>query len=522
MRKVVTAALAVGLLTGLSPAVANAAPDFDPAPIQWGPCTDETLQKAGAECGMLRVPLDHADPAGEQISLAVSRIKHTVPEDQYQGVMLVNPGGPGGSGLTLSALGAYVPKNAGAAYDWIGFDPRGVGASEPAISCDPNYFSYDRPHYVPTTPELEQTWLDRSEGYARACGNTGKLLDHIKTTDVVEDMDSIREALGAEQINYYGFSYGTYLGQVYGTLHPERMRRVVMDGVVDVEDVWYRANLNQDVAFDRNIKIFFDWIARHDDTFHLGKTGADVEKLYYEQQAELDRQPAGGVIGPDEWTDLFLTAGYSQAAWDSRAKAFAGWVHNGDWETLKKVYDSANPPGDDNGFAVYLSVQCTDVKWPQSWQQWRRDNWETHAKAPFETWANAWYNAPCRFWPAKPGKPVEVDGGEVESALLISEELDAATPFPGALEARDRFPNASLISLPGGTTHSGSLSGNTCLDDQIADYLLTGKLPPRKPGEGPDTTCEPLPQPTPEGVNTLSKHPQQPEFLQKALQSNWH
>ncbi|GAA4619174.1 alpha/beta hydrolase [Saccharopolyspora hordei] len=523
MRKVVTAAMAVGLLTSMAPVAANAAaPGFEPPPIEWGPCSDENLQKAGAECGTVQVPLDHSDPDGEQISLAVSRVKHTVPEDEYQGVMLVNPGGPGGSGLALSTLGAYVPKGAGAAYDWIGFDPRGVGASEPALSCDPDYFSYDRPHYVPDTPELEQTWLDRSEGYARACGTNGELLDHIKTTDVVEDMDSIREALGAEQINYYGFSYGTYLGQVYGTLHPERLRRVVMDGVVNAEDVWYQVNLNQDVAFDRNIGIFFDWVAEHDDTYHLGTTGEAVEKLFYDQQAELDRQPAGGVIGPDEWTDLFLTAGYSQAVWDSTAKAFANWVHNGDWQTLKELYDASNTPGDDNGFAVYLAVQCTDVQWPQSWPTWRRDNWETHREAPFETWANAWYNAPCLYWPAKPGKPVEVDGSGVESALLISEELDAATPFAGALEARDRFPGASLISLPGGTTHSGSLSGNACLDDQIADYLLTGALPERKPGRGPDTTCEPLPQPTPEGVSTMAKRPEQPQVLQEALRATWH
>ncbi|GAA2782510.1 alpha/beta hydrolase [Saccharopolyspora taberi] len=525
MKKIATAATAVGLvLSGLAiaPATGTAAPpEFTPAPIQWGPCQDEELQKAGAECGMLGVPLDYADPAGEQIQLAVSRIKHSVPGDQFQGPILVNPGGPGGSGLSLSTLGASVPKDAGKAFDWIGFDPRGVGSSKPALSCDPNHFSYNRPDYVPTTPELEQEWLARSEGYARACGNNGKLLDHIKTTDSVEDMESIRKALGAEQINYYGFSYGTYLGQVYGTLHPERMRRVVMDGVVNVNDIWYQANLNQDVAFDRNINIYFDWIARHDSTYHLGTTGAEVAKQFYDQRARLDAEPAGGIIGSDEWTDLFLRAGYSQTGWDKRAKAFSGWVHNGDWAPLKELYDSANTPGDDNGYAVYNAVQCSDLQWPKRWEQWREDNWATHEKAPFETWANAWYNAPCLSWPAKPGKPVEVDGGEVGSALLISEELDAATPFPGALEARKRFPNASLISLPGGTTHSGSLGGNTCLDDQIADYLATGKLPERKEGDGPDTTCEPLPQPEPEAPGVASTRPQQPAALQEALQSNW-
>ncbi|MFD0490620.1 TAP-like protein [Saccharopolyspora erythraea NRRL 2338] len=526
MKRIASAAMAAGLLAGglaLAP-VAGAAkpPEFQPAPIQWGPCQDESLQKAGAECGMLDVPMDYADPAGEKISLAVSRVKHTVPDAQYQGPILVNPGGPGGSGLRLAALGPSVPKDAGRAYDWIGFDPRGVGSSVPALSCDPNHFSYNRPDYVPVTPELEKQWLDKSEGYARACGARGKLLEHVKTTDSVQDMESIRKALGAEQINYYGFSYGTYLGQVYGTMFPERLRRVVMDGVVNVNDVWYQANLNQDVAFDRNINIFFDWVARHDAVYHLGATGADVSKLFYDQRAKLDREPAGGIIGSDEWTDLFLQAGYGQTGWDARAKAFAGWVHDGAWEPLKQLYDKANPPGEDGGFAVYNAVQCTDVQWPKQWKQWEEDNWATHAKAPYQTWANAWFNAPCLFWPAKAGKPVDVDGSKVGSALLISEELDAATPFPGALEARRRLPNSSLISLPGGTTHSGSLGGNACLDGQIADYLATGKLPERKEGEGPDTTCQPLPQPEPAAVGAVAVRPQQPAILQEALQANQH
>lgn len=482
---------------------------FNPAPIKWGPCEDDSLRKAHAECGMLEVPLDYADPGGEKISLAVSRVKHTVPEDQYQGAMLLNPGGPGGSGLALAKLGSSVPKNAGAAYDWIGFDPRGVGASKPALSCDRDYFGYDRPDYTPDTPQKERELRDRSARYAQACGKSGgALLNHMKTTDSVADMESIRKALGQQRINYYGFSYGTYLGQVYGTLHPDRMRRVVLDGVINPEDVWYENNLNQDVAFDRNIKIFFDWVARYDSVYHLGTTGDQVERRFYEQKAKLDAQPAGGVIGSDEWVDLFLQAGYEHKAWEQRAEAFAGWVQRGDWQPLKKIYDSDNSPGDDNNFAVYNAVQCSDLQWPRQWNRWRVDNWITHAKAPFETWANAWYNASCQSWPVEPGEPVDVDGGGVQSALLINEELDAATPYPGALETRKRFPNSSLISLPGGTTHSGSLSGNRCLDDQIADYLNTGERPARKPGGGPDTTCEPLPQPVPKGAKP---QPQRPE-----------
>lgn len=129
MKKFVAALAVAGIGVGtmaLAPsATAASASDFDPKPISWGACTRPSLVKAGAECGFLEVPLDYAKPGGEKISIAVSRVKHKAAESQ--GVMLVNPGGPGGSGLGLSTLGRAVPKKAGEEYDWIGFDPRGVG-----------------------------------------------------------------------------------------------------------------------------------------------------------------------------------------------------------------------------------------------------------------------------------------------------------------------------------------------------------------------------------------------------------
>jgi pimeloyl-ACP methyl ester carboxylesterase len=466
--------------------------------IAWGTCDSQGLQKAGAVCGFLSVPLDYEHPHGQQIQLAVSLIKHKTPDSAYQGIMLTNPGGPGGSGLTLSVLGQYVPNGAGDSYDWIGFDPRGVGSSKPAISCLPDYFSPNRPDYIPRTRALEKIWLARSKAYATACGkNAGALLSHMTTVDSVKDMDSIRAALGARQINYYGFSYGTYLGQVYSTLYPQRVRRMVLDSNVDPRDVWYQANLNQDVAFERNIKIWFGWLAKYDGVYHLGKTAKAVEKLFYAEQGKLRAQPAGGQVGPDEWSDIFLLAGYYQSTWLELGSVFAGWVHKADSATLITEYQNTDGPGDDNGFAVYNAVQCTDVQWPESWSQWRRDNWRTYAVAPFETWGNAWYNAPCLYWPAEASKPVKVDGSHVASALLIDETLDAATPYEGSLQVRKLFPHSSLIAEPGGTTHAGTLFGNACVDDQIAAYLATGALPARKPGRGADTLCDPLPQPDP-------------------------
>jgi pimeloyl-ACP methyl ester carboxylesterase len=465
--------------------------------INWGNCTSAGLQQAHAQCALLSVPLDYAHPDGAKISLAVSRVLHTVPDAQYQGVVLANPGGPGVSGLGMSRLGSSVPGGVGADYDWIGFDPRGVGSSVPALICDPNYFGTNRPSYLPSTPQLAQAWLTRSKDYARSCEkDQPALLQHMTTVDSAKDVDSIRAALGQQQINYYGFSYGTYLGQVYSTLFPQRVRRMVLDSNIDPRGIWYQSNLDQDAPFNRNIKIWFTWVAKYDYVFHLGTTEAAVEKLWYAQLAKLTKQPAGGTIGGDEWTDIFLEAGSSRSSWVQVGQAFAGWVNKGDVATLNTLYQGA-APFNASVLPVYSAVQCTDAPQPRSWASWAADNWAIYTKAPFETWGNAWLNAPCLYWRAKPSTPVQIDGAKTASLLLIDEELDPATPFEGSLEVRKRYPNSSLIAEPGGMTHADSLDGDLCVDNQVADYLSTGVLPARRPGNRPDTLCAPLPDPVP-------------------------
>jgi pimeloyl-ACP methyl ester carboxylesterase len=473
--------------------------EYTPPPIKWGACEDPRLVDAGAQCGFVVVPLDYDKPKGEKIKLAVSRVTHKGPDDQAQGPMLVNPGGPGGSGLVYAIFGDIVPNGAGDNYDWVGFDPRGVGSSQPSLSCIPDFDGYNRPFYVPISPGIEKAWRDRSKDYSNACEkNGGKLLDHLTTIEVAKDMDSIRKALGSEKINYYGFSYGTYLGQVYGTMFPERFGRVVFDGNVDPTRVWYESNIDQDIAFDANSEVYWEWLAKYDSVYHLGDTAAKVKKLYYDQLTKLLRKPAGGKIGPSEWTDIFLQAAYYVYGWEDIANAFSTWVHDGNPAPLVDLYGT--PPFDDNGHAIYLGVICTDAKWVTNYNRYRLDNWITHIKAPFTTWGNAWFNGPCLTWPAKSHEPLEIDGSGVESALLISETHDSATPFQGSLEVRKRFPNSVLIEGVGGTTHSGSLSGVECTDSKIVEYLKTGKLPERKPGDQSDVQCDPVPQPVPAGA----------------------
>jgi pimeloyl-ACP methyl ester carboxylesterase len=473
--------------------------------VDWGRCADPFLRDLGIRCAMLDVPLDYGDPTGPQIQIALSRLSHQAPDDEFQGITLVNPGGPGGSGLGLSALGAFIPDPAGDPYDWIGFDPRGVGSSEPAISCKPNYFRGPRPPYVPKNEEIESQWLARSERYANACEeHAAELLPHMTTINAARDIDSIRVALGMEQINYYGFSYGTYLGQVYATLFPGRIRRAVFDSNVDPTRVFYQANLDQDYGFDRNLRIWFAWLAEHHDVYRLGRTEAAVTRAYLDTERALRRHPAGGVIGSAEWADALLGAAYCDCLWADLGDVFSSWVHDQKERKLIRAYEGAVTPGYDNGYAMYLAVQCVDAPWPTDWDTWRTDNWAVHEDAPLSTWSNAWFNAPCFFWAAEPGVPVTVNGGTTE-VLLIGATLDAATAYEYNLVVRSLFPNSVLIAVTDETTHAPSGFGNACIDDPIIEFFATGTLPPRLPGSGPDVVCDQLPPPEPRVSTRLSR-----------------
>jgi|HubBroStandDraft_5_1064220.scaffolds.fasta_scaffold06326_4 pimeloyl-ACP methyl ester carboxylesterase len=540
MRFVAGAAAVALLAGGLGVTVpAQAAPTSPHAHAQtvtWGSCPSEysDLQSIHAQCATIQVPLNPVkDPEGPTTTLEISMIQHTSSPSDYQGIILTNPGGPGGAGLDLNyyltgALSAEASQQTGqkaandeaavADYDWIGFDPRGVDLSSP-ISCDPNYFSGDRKSYDPTTRALTQYWLKRSKTYADDCRKHGAtqnaLLSNDTTIDSAYDMHAIMEALGQTQLTYYGFSYGTYLGQVYSSLFPSTVKRIILDSNVDPRTVWYQANLNQDVAFNRNVNIWFSWLAKYHKTYHLGTTEAQVRRRWYAEQARLAKHPIKvgkkAVVGPDEFSDIFLEAGYYEQTWLELGQAFSQWANTHSAKAGKAIvslYEGTDTPGSDNSFAGYVAVECTDVQWPLSWKKWDRDNTRINKKYPFETWNNAWFNGPCLYWPYSASRPEKINLKPVNSGLLVDETLDAATPFEGSEYIRSIFPNSVLLAEPGGTTHADSLDGDLCVDNTIANYLATGFLPARKAHAKWDITCKPLPRPVaPKHLSAASSVP---------------
>ena len=467
--------------------------------LQWHSCAGLLAELGIHDCTMLSVPLNYADPGGRHISLALDMIPATAPAGQQQGILLVNPGGPGASGLSLAAeVARGLSPSVARDYDIVGFDPRGVGSSVPRLSCDPGFFAGPRPNYIPASAAAEQVMITRAKGYADDCEQKfGWLLPYLTTENAARDLDSIRAAFGVTKINYFGFSWGTYLGQVYATLFGSRLRRMVLDSTVDPTDVWYKFNVTQDYAFQGRIDAFYAWVASYDSVYQLGGTTAQVRAAYYRARSQLLAHPVDGMIGPDEFDDTFLDGGYLDTIWPGLAGALSAYLNAGDANNLINYYQSYGVQNE-NLFAVYNAVECADVSWPRSFAYWTSDTEVINKTAPFYAWGNAWDNAACAFWPVHgPARPLQINGAGLPGILMVQGTLDPATPYAGAQNAHKLLPSARMVVVEGGGSHGQSFSQppNACVQGYVNAYLASGDLPQ---GAGlVNATCPAVPLPGP-------------------------
>ncbi|RZU17944.1 alpha/beta hydrolase [Streptomyces sp. BK239] len=473
------------------------------AGVDWRDCPADWGLEKPIQCGWVTVPLDYAKPDGKQIKLAVDRIGNTGTKEERQGALVYNPGGPGGSGLRFPrrvTTKAPVWANVAKAYDFVGFDPRGVGKSAPISCADPTEFvKAPKGDPVPDSEADKLAHIKLAREYAEGCAErSGEMLPHMTTPNTVRDMDVIRAALGEKKLNFLGVSYGTYLGAVYGTLFPGHVRRMIVDSVVDPskEKIWYQANLDQDVAFEGRWKDWQDWVAANDATFHLGATRDAVQAKWLSLRAAAKKSPIGGVVGPAELISFFQSAPYYDSSWIPVATVFSKYVA-GDTQALvdaaaPDLTDTAGNITSENGNAVYTAVECADAKWPTNWRTWNRDNTRLHKDHPFMTWANAWMNLPCAFWPAKQQTPVNVKSHkDLPPVLIVQSERDAATPYGGAVELHKRFEGSRLITEKNAGSHGVTSLVNSCINTRVDAYLLTGEL------DGADVTCAPHATPKP-------------------------
>ncbi|MFJ9037869.1 alpha/beta hydrolase [Streptomyces sp. NPDC102406] len=471
--------------------------------IRFGACPAVEHLPAPVVCGTVSVPLDYAQPRGRQIKLTVSRVKASGKQAggkaARQGALVFNPGGPGGNGMYFPLVRA-VPawKRIAAAYDLVGYAPRGVGRSAP-LSCQDPKKAGKGPTQAPTHPSeaYKRQRVAQAKAYARGCATRNPGLRHYTTLNNARDLDVLRAALGERRLTFLGASYGTYIGAVYAHLFPSHVRRMVFDSAVDPDPdrIWYASNLEQSAAFERRWADFRAWVARHDAAYGLGTTPEEVQGAYERVRAELAREPAGGKVGPGQLQSAFLQAGYFDDYWPMRAQALSAYL-KGD---PKPLIGQAAPSGRtsaaaENSNAVYTAVECNDAPWPTDWRTWDRDATRLARVAPFETWGNTWMNLPCAYWSAPRQQPVDVRTapGALPPTLILAAERDAATPYEGARELNRRLAGSALVTEWGAGTHGVAGGANACVNRHLDAYLLAGKVPGRRA-----SACAPHPEPTP-------------------------
>ncbi|MFQ6142153.1 alpha/beta hydrolase [Streptomyces seoulensis] len=483
-----------------------AAARAEKAGIRFRPCAETAKLPVALECGTVSVPLDYARPDGQQIRLTVSRVRATRKDPRdggravpRQGALVFNPGGPGGDGMSFPLVGlAPEWKRIAAAYDLVGYAPRGVGRSAPLSCRDPKTF-LKAPTFPPIKPTAayKKQRVAEARAYARDCARrAGPALRYYTSLANARDLDVLRAALGERRLTFMGASYGTYFGALYAALFPSHVRRMVFDSVVDPAParIWYGNNLAQSAAFEGRWTDFKKWVARHDSAYRLGRTAAAVQASYDKARGRLAAKPAGGTVGPGQLQAAFLNVGYYDDFWPGSAEALSAYL-KGDGKPLVTM---AAPGAEgateaENGAAVYAAVECNDAAWPTDFAVWDRDNTRLARTAPFETWGNAWMNLPCAYWTGPRQRPLDVRTapGELPPTLLLAAERDAATPYEGAVELRRRLAGSVLVTERGAGAHGVGYGPNRCVNAYLDAYLLQGRVP------AVDAACAAHPEPQP-------------------------
>lgn len=506
MRKKRLASLltAAGLLASCVPLLASA-PAFAATPADsaylrqkpvWHRCSAD--QPASYECATLKVPLDYRRPAGRTLDLAVSRVRSTDPAKRH-GVLLMNPGGPGGGGLDLPlSLGEELPREVRDQYDLIGFDPRGVGGSSP-LTCGLNDSEQgiDRP-YRPESFGSDVTW---ARTIAEKCREkAGSVLPYITTRNTARDVDTIRTVLGERKISYLGYSYGTYLGAVYTQMFPDRADRFVLDSGVDPDLVWrglFQAWAKEsEPAFDR----WTGWAARRAGEFRLGDSPAAVSRTYWDLVARADREPIvfqGAKITGDDVRGLRrlffspaeatpLVAALKEAA---EGKPAAPGAFGPDFDMKRALTGETGPaaePASDNTIAVFWSVVCGDTdSWPRDPERYRRD--AVRDKAAYPLYGDFASNIkPCAFWqrPLEARTPMRARA----DVLTVQNEWDSQTPLSSGQGMHRALKGSRMVLARGGEGHGVYIADPaSCVNAPVTAYLATGRLPAE------DITCRSTP-----------------------------
>lgn len=474
--------------------------------ISWVGCGN------GFQCATVRVPLDYDQPAGTQISLAVSRLPAT-DQAHRRGSLFLNPGGPG-SGAYRS--GSDLPTAVRQRFDIIGMDPRGIGASTglQCFSDAQQAMAATHRSEFPVTAEDRAEWKRVDQLFAAGCrANAGRIIDHMASADVARDLDLLRRLVGDQRLNYVGFSYGSILGQTYANMFPDRVGALVIDGVLDPV-AWSTGQARQALtipftdrigsaaasqlalgsfltlcdqagpgcAFSGDARARFDALAAAVRTKPVPYPGVPGSVVDY---AALIRLMQNGLTQPQAWVglaeDLADLASASGLSTPTAHPVVRGVARN-----AGALVTTTYPQ-----FEGYQGVICTDTINPTHYEQWGRAADRATAQFPdFGAYWN-WPSSICSIWPGQDDDRYLGPWNRTTAnpVLVVGNYYDPATPYAGAQAAARLLPNSRLLSYAGWGHRPSLTSGNACITDAMVRYLVAGTLPPA------GTVCQPTASP---------------------------
>ena len=453
--------------------------------IAWSTCTDDVADTAGLECATLDVPIDPSEPTGDMTELALARQPSTGPAADRIGSLIVNPGGPGGSGIEFLASAVTVfPTELTDRFDLVTFDPRGVASSSPVrcIDDETKDAQLEGDLSPDTAEEVDRAVADQA-AYLKGCEtNAADLLEHMSTADVAADLDQIREAVGDEKLTYLGFSYGTEIGAAYATLYPENSRALVLDGSVSPSATSEEEATAQALGFERTLANFVAACNADPDC----ALGPDAAGAIAATRASLGTEPVQvattsgtRTLGVDLFDIGLATALYDTSVWGTAAEAIRD-IRTGGGSLMLSLVDrqlGRQPDGTfDNSSDAQTMVSCADQTERPSVDEGAAAAQRIAAAAPTFGTALGWSTLGCLGWPLAANPLPEPTGRGAPTVLVVGTLGDPATPYEWSQQMAEALDDAVLLTYEG-DGHTAFLRAGPCVDDAVVTYLVDLEVP---------------------------------------------
>jgi pimeloyl-ACP methyl ester carboxylesterase len=406
----------------------------------------------------------------------------------------VNPGGPGGSGYEFIAdsLDYAVGQPLQERFDVVGFDPRGVGRSS-AVACYDAAQMDDYLYGIVPAERGSDEWIDlvgsAAADFGKACSeNTGDLLAQVDTVSAARDLDLLRAILGDEQLNYLGYSYGTFLGATYADLYPERVGRLVLDGAIDPSAGDTEVTQAQAVGFENALRAYLEDCLTGADCPFDGSVDASMDEVG-RLLASVDASPLRGTDGRMVGADTLLTAIiyplYSAESWPYLSQMFES-VMFGEADVALSFADGYNGRNEDgtyrdNSTEAFRSVNCLDYAYQSDVAIMRDKAAAIAASAPIIGPYFGYGDLSCVNWPYQGDRDrAEIHAEGAAPIMVVGTTGDPATPYEWAVALADQLDSGVLVSYDG-EGHTAYNKSNACVDDAVESYLIDGTVPASDP-----------------------------------------